>query len=416
MKKNLKDKQLEKYKNCLNFRFPVIGWLICWRVLKILDNHREDTRVVSLLINFLNSDSLFVSKRAEDILSKLTSKSAIDTICEYAILNPKSNAAKICLNKGYKPSDDERLCLFLFVTGQLDEYFKEDPDFTMLRIIYEHSEQNIRDRIMDIVKEGDIRCQPFALMPRKSLTECTEQEIKLALESCVRHKDWDRLFIAALELPLKYSIPTFILLRDTDWKPKNPEHESLFNKIKPHLAELKFDEPEQQKYKSKTMEIWLSQGKRLEYQLLSEEVLVRRLDSAKPPEAVAIIAALARKQIRDEKVIDKIRNHPHWLVRLAGILTGITKDIVIDKFYEANWWIKELSGLPGVLEFWPQQATPEDLAKLNNAPPSAYEGVNGKIRYILREVLQWRVTTGTFAEMVIEATPTSAEFVKVGED
>jgi len=72
--------------------------------------------------------------------------------------------------------------------------------------------------------------------------------------------------------------------------------------------------------------------------------------------------------------------------------------------------------LPGVLEFLPQRATPSDLAKLNNAPPSAYTGELGVVRSVLREILAYRVTTGSFAEMVIEATPTSAEFVKVGTD
>ncbi|MGC8830570.1 MAG: hypothetical protein ACP5TE_12425 [Verrucomicrobiia bacterium] len=416
MKPFLTNKKLQRYRSCLQTRFPLIKWLICWRVLKMLENYREDPRVVSLLIEFLDSDSRFVSRRAEEILLNLTSKNAIDTLCEYAILNPKSKAARICLKKHYKPSDNERLCLFLFVTGQLEDYFKEDPDFAILRIIYEHADQNIRERIMDVVREGDIRCQPFAIMPRKSLVECTEQEIKLALESCIRHQDWDRLFTAALELPLKYSLPVFLLLKDKNWIPKNPDHTALFEKIKSHLSDFQFDESKQEKWTSKTFEIWLSQGRRLEYQLLSEEVLLRKLDSAKPTEGVTIVAALARKQVRNERVIDKIRNHPHWLIRLAGVLTGITKDIVIDRFYEVNWWVKELAGMPGVLEFWPQQATPEDLSKLNLAPQSAYEGVNGKVRSILRDLLQWRITTGTFAEMVIEATPTSAEFVRVGED
>lgn len=416
MKETLTERQLERYRNCLKNRFPIIGAIICWQVLKRLEKHREDPRVVSLLVEFLKSDSKFISSRAEEILSSLTTKGAIDTICEYAILNPKSKVAEICVKKAYKPSDSERLCLFLFVTRQLDEYFKEDRDFITLRIIYEHSEQFIRDRIMEVVREGDIRCQPFAIMPRKSLRECSEQEITLALESCIRHKDWERLFSASLELPLKYSLPMFILLRDLEWSPQEPSQRALFEKIKAHLKDVKFTKPEPQKWTSKLFEIWLSRGRRLEYQLVGEDALVKRLESATPVEAVSIVGALARKETRNQQVIDKIQNHKHWFVRLAGVLTGITKDIVIDRFYEDNWWIKELTGLPGALEFWPQHATPSDLARLNNAPPSAYLGDIGKIRMILREILQWRVTTGTFVEMAIEATPTSAEFVKVGTD
>jgi len=206
------------------------------------------------------------------------------------------------------------------------------------------------------------------------------------------------------------------MFRDMNWEPQQPEHKSLFERIKSHLIGFEFAEPLPKQWTSKLFDTWLSQGRRLEYQLLDEDVLFRRLDSAKPYESVSIVSALARKETRNERVIDKIRNHPHWLVRLAGFITGITKDIAIDKFYEINWWIKELAGLPGVLEFLPQRATPSDLAKLNNAPPSAYTGELGVIRSVLREILAYRVTTGSFAEMVIEATPTSAEFVKVGTD
>ena len=416
MKKKLTESQLKQFREYLKVKFPILSWIIRWRILKILENYREDPQVVLMLIDLLNSDSTYLKTRAEEILLSLNSTDAIDAICEYVILNPKSKAAEICLRKQYRPSDNERLILYFFVTRQLDEYFKEDHDFTMLRIIYEHSEQVIRERIMEVVREGDIRVQPFAIMPRKFLSQCTEEEIKLAFESCIRHKDWERLFLAALELPLKYSLNVFIMFRDMNWEPQQAEHKSLFERIKSHLIGFEFAEPLPKQWTSKLFDTWLSQGRRLEYQLLDEDVLFRRLDSAKPYESVSIVSALARKETRNERVIDKIRNHPHWLVRLAGLITGITKDIAIDKFYETNWWIKELAGLPGVLEFLPQRATPSDLAKLNNAPPSAYTGELGVIRSVLREILAYRVTTGSFAEMVIEATPTSAEFVKVGTD
>lgn len=416
MKTTLTKAQLQKFKEYLNIKFPIISWIIRWKILNILENYRENPQVVLMLIDLLTSDLVYLRSRAEQILSNLTTSNAKDALCDYVILNPKSKASEICLKKQYRPSDNEQLCLYLFVTRQLDEYFKEDQDFTMLRIIYEHTEQIVRERIMEVVREGDIRVQPFAIMPRKSLSECNEQEIKLAFESCIRHKDWERLFLAALELPLKYSLNIFIMFRDMDWEPQMPEYKSLLEKIKSHLNGFEFSEPPSKPWNSKLFEVWLSQGRRLEYQLLDEDVLLRRLDSAKPYEAVSIISALARKETRNERVIDKIRNHPHWMARLAGLITGITKDIAIDKFYETNWWIKELAGLPGVLEFLPQRATPSDLAKLTNAPPSAYTGQLGTIRSILREILAHRVTTGTFAEMVIEATPTSAEFVRVGTD
>jgi hypothetical protein len=410
------EEKLNKYRRYLTIRFPLIGFILCYHAIEILEKNKEDPRVTLTLVDYLNSKWKRISERAERALSSLKSKQAIDTLCRFAIQNPEHKVAEICKKCGYHPSDEEEECLFLFVTRQLDEFFKIDPDFTTLRIIYEHSDEKIREKILDVVRSGDARCQPFAMQPRKELTSCTEQEIRLAIDSCIRHKDWDRLFNSALELPLKYSIPVFILLRNTDWTPAQPELRELYEKIKTHLEGINFKEFKIPNWRSHLFETWLARGKRLEYQLLSEDTLLRRLETATPLEAVPIVSALAIKATRNERIIQYIRTHPHWPVRLAGTLTGLTKDIVLDRTLESNWWINELSGLPGVLEFWPCRATPGDLAKLNLAPASAYEGEFGKYRAILRDILAYKVTTGTFAEIVIEATPTSAEFVRVDDE
>lgn len=408
--------KLKQYRRYLEIRFPLLNFLLCYFAVKTLENHREDPRVILVLIDYVNARWKKIAARAEQALSSLKSKQAIDALCEFVIHHPEHKVAEICRRCGYRPSNEEDECLFLFVTRQLDEFFKIDPDFTILRIIYEHADDKIREKILDVVRSGDARCQPFAIRPRKALIDCTEQEIKLAVDSCIRHKDWERLFNSALELPLKYSIPVFILLRDLDWTPEKPELRELYEKIKSHLEGVSLKEFKIPNWRSHLFETWIARGKRLEYQLVSEDTLLRRLEAATPVEAVSIVSALAIKATRNERIIQYVRTHPHWFVRLAGLLTGLTKDIVLDRMMEPNWWINELSGLPGVLEFWPCRATPGDLAKLNYAPPSTYEGEFGKYRAVLREILAYKVTTGTFAEIVIEATPTSAEFVRVDEE
>ncbi|MCX7872120.1 MAG: hypothetical protein N2487_02405 [Verrucomicrobiae bacterium] len=408
--------KLNKYRRYLKIRFPLVGFILSYHAIEILENEREDPRVVPLLVEYADSRWRIVSRRAERALASLKSRQAIDAICNFAVLNPEHKVVKICVKCGYRPSDEEDECLFLFVTRQLDEFFKIDPEFTILRLLYEHAEQRVKERILEVVRSGDIRCQPFAIQPRKALTECTEQEIKLAIDSCVRHKDWERLFISALELPLRYSLQIFMILRDIGWNPEKPDLRELFERIVVLLNGLKYEEFRTNDWSSHLFETWMGRGKRLEYQLLNEDVLFHRLEIANPVEAVHIVSALAIKGTRTERIIQYVRMHPHWFVRLAGLLTGLTKDIVMDRMRESNWWINELSGLPGVLEFWPSRATPGDLVKLNHASQSAYEGAYGIYRSILKEILAWKVTTGTFAEIVVDATPTSAEFVRVGSD
>ena len=44
-------------------------------------------------------------------------------------------------------------------------------------------------------------------------------------------------------------------------------------------------------------------------------------------------------------------------------------------------------------------------------PPEAFQGKLGAVRKMLRTVLGYRVTTGTFVEMQIEGGETDAQFV-----
>jgi hypothetical protein len=144
----------------------------------------------------------------------------------------------------------------------------------------------------------------------------------------------------------------------------------------------------------------------------SENDLVNRLRSATPPEGVPIVAALAAKPKCEEAAIKAVAENEHWLVRLAGLATGLTKDIVGDgQKKDSNYWVNELAGAAGVLEFWPGKAKPADLEKLRNAPAEAFAGKLGAVRKVLRTIMGYRVTTGSFEELQVQAGETDAEFI-----
>ncbi len=328
-----------------------------------------------LLIEALDFSDESVRSRASQALGSLSSQGAIDALCVQAIKNPAGPAAKICLASGKRPRDHERLCLFLFVTRQLDEFFGTKS---------------------------------------KPLAQCSETEIKLALDSWLRHRDWPRLFQACLELPLRHSFAVFPRFRQSRWEPEADDLRSAYRQI---LADTDGQAvPETRpKAESPLFEQWLAEGRSGELAKTNEAELLRRLASATPPEGVGIVAALAAGSKPSPAAVDAVSKSPHWPVRLAGYATGLLENLASDAMEDSNYWIGQLASASGVLSFWPGRATPADLDALKAAPAEAWTGRLGTARKVLRTIMGHRITTGTFEEMVVEAGEFAGEFVDAVE-
>lgn len=405
--------QFDKLKQALDARAPLLGTWKRRSAIRTLSEHRHDPQAVELLAGALDHRDQETTILAAAALRDLGDhKNGIDALCEIALKNPNAKAARLCLEKGYRPSDPERACLFLFVTNQLDAYFQEDYEFQNLRLQFEKVDAGIKAHVMEVVRSGDRRCLPFIVRPRKALTECTEGEIKLAIESCLRHKDWERLFTACLELPLKYSFPALDPLRKSGWEPQSPELKSLYHQLLADSDGQTAPEPRAPNATSTVFERWLARGRGSQYARASESDLVQRLDSVDPPAGVVYVAALAAKGKCSEATVRAVRDSDHWLIRLAGLATGLAQDVLTDPGKDPNFWVNELAGAAGVLEFWPGKATPADLDRLKTAPPEAFAGKLGAARKVLRTIMGYRITTGVFEEMFVKAGETDAEFVE----
>ena len=402
------DNELQKLGQDLHSTTFVLGGFRRKAAVKALAERRNEPAATALLVEGLQIAG--ISELAAAALRDLKSAGAIDVLCAAATRDPQSRAGKLCLERQYRPADHEQACLFLFVTRQLEEYFKEDYEFQNLRLQYDRADEKLRALVMDVVRGGDRRCLPFITRPRKSLQECTPEEIKLALKSCLQHKDWNRLFLACLELPAKYSFPAWDRFRNSRWQPDDAVLASVYKQVLADSAGQTVEPPAPPKAVSGVFESWLAEGRKAELASASESDLVSRLKTAPPPEAVPLVAALAAKAQRSEAAIQAVAQSEHWLVRLAGLATGLTKDLARDGQKDSNYWVNELAGTAGVLEFWPGKATPEDLERLKNAPAEAYAGRLGSVRKVLRTIMGYRVTTGSFVELQVQAGETDAEF------
>jgi hypothetical protein len=373
--------------------------------------NREE--LVPLFIRLLADPEATVRAGAQQSLERVEPGPVQDVLCDEAIKAPAGAAGKLCLATGKRPSDHERRCLYLFVTRQLDAYFQEDFEFQNLRLQYDRAEPAVQAHVMDVVRAGDRRCAGFFGTRSKPLAECTEAEIKLAVESWQRHRDWERLFQACLELPLKYSLSAFATLGRSKWQPGAADLQSMYRQILADIGNGNADVPKAASAASSLFEQWLAQGPKGQYAAQKENELCQRLQAAAPTDGVAIVAALAASPKVSDAAVRAVRQSPHWLVRLAGYATGLLKtDITQDRAEDSNYWVAELNSTAGVWEFWPGKATPADLEKLNAAPPETWTGRLGGARKVLRSILAHRNVSITVEDFMVRPD----EYAVVVED
>jgi hypothetical protein len=409
----MNSQELEKCEKGLQNHWPLFGALIRRRAaLQLAED--SSSKVVPLLVEALKDGDAQVRSTADGALRGLRERDAVAALCQLAIAQPTGPAAKICVETKKRPTDPEQAALLLFVTRQLDEYFKEDFEFQNLRVAYDQASEAVKALVMDVVRGGDRRCLGF-FGRRKPLSECSENEIRLAIESALRHKDWPRLFRAFQELPMKFGFPLLEEFRKSGWEPDQADLKALYSAVLTESKGVSLPAQVPPKEASSVFERWLAEGRTGEFSRLGEAELVERLKDATPPEGVKVVAALAGKAAPGSPAARAVETSLHWLVRLAGHavgLCGADSDLASDKVKDDNYWVTELVRSVGVLDFWPVKAAPADLDRLNAAPREAFTGKYGVVRRVLRVLLAYRVTTPEMTECVYDAGEFSAEFTE----
>jgi len=413
--------QLSKWQKALDSRIPILGGVRRRGAVKELAQRAEEPAVILLLVQAAGIGDAQVSGMARAALDSLPRGDAQDALCELAITDPSGPAAKICIAKQYRPRDQERACLMFFVTEQLDAYFKEDDDFQYLRLQYDKADAKIRSRVMEIVRKGDRRCQPFVVRPRKELRECSEAEIRLALQSCLKHKDWGRMFNTCLQLPMKYSFSAFQRLATTAWQPDTPELQALYKAICAYAAGQAAARSSATAAlppaSGSVFDKWMAAGRSGELAGMSESQLLEKLKTADPPYGVPMVGALAMKAKPGSPAAKAVAANEHWMIRLAGHLTGlVTPDLTgqAKEGEDPNYWVNMLAKAEGVLDYWPGKPTPAELEKMNSAPSEAFAGKLGAVRSVLRAILAHQVTGIEVEQIYVRVEPDAVEIEMAG--
>lgn len=390
------------------------------RVLSALKANRpeigyESEEALNCLVRVLDDSDKSLQNAADSALRKISDRYQADLLCEMAIQNPGGKIAKICIETGMRPILDEQHCLFLFVTRQLDEYFKTDHNFMNLRAAYDRSGPVVRGFVMDVVRTGDKRCLAFFGGERKPLIDCTADEISLAIDTALRHKDYDKLFLAFLDLPMRMGFGLLGHFRNSGWEPKDPDVKKMYIQALEDTKDAVFVPSVQEKEKSSYFESCMAKGNLDEYKNSNPEKLMEGLDNfPSPEEAIAAVTALSGNANPDGELAKKVKDHPNWLVRITAYMTGLCKlESGQGSVKEDNYWINQLIVGSKHLALWPEKATPEDLKELNSAPAEAWIGKIGAMRKVLKGVLTLRTTAPDLKPVTIDAGEFSVTLIAV---
>jgi hypothetical protein len=121
------------------------------------------------------------------------------------------------------------------------------------------------------------------------------------------------------------------------------------------------------------------------------------------------VAALAATGKAAKATRDHIARSEHWLIRLAGHLTGLLGGTDENATQDKNHWVREIGGGGLCWNLWPEDAT-TDMMQTAGGPREAALLADTGPRAILRAVLGQRMKGGTFNVRELLAGPEGGTF------
>jgi hypothetical protein len=423
--------------------------IICSGELRLWDffgTCREaPTWAVAILVSLLDNPNRSIRAKATQVIQRSERGAMQDELCRLAMEDPSGPLAQIVVRAGMRPSDQQQACLFLFVTRQLDTYFTEDSDFRKLRAAYDKVSRQVRSRVMDVVRSGDRRCQGF-FGARKPLSECTDEEIRIATDSWVRDKDWQRVCKACLELPLRFSLRLFEPLRSSGWTPDDSELRgflsSILKKAKrvspanvaeyqrsldEHVFDLRETRKEPKRKAGELLEaIWHQLGVDAKDYPGVIDSLIASVDSKNPIhlEISRLREELVQNGLSDSPLATALNSRERTENRKIRKLINAYNGLLSSWLYNRRFLRKDMAQTKEfisdtrILTFWPSKATVRELdeiVRLQKVPsqvnPSPYAATWKAVLDLLHTLMGYRLTTPTFEPVVVDVGEFAGEFL-----
>lgn len=357
--------------------------------------HFVTAEMVPFLAEQLARDDESMKESVQHALKSVSSGPELEALCDEVIRQPRGPLAKICRNTDKYPADPERRCLFLFVTGQLDRYFEEDPDFACLRSIVGRSDAIVQQRVKEGLQTGDSRCVGW-FSGGLPLCHRDQSEIEAALDLFEHTEQWELLLTSCLELPLELTWHRYSRIKASGWEPNSLALRKLLNDIAQETDQSEKSAVLNSRPVSRAFEKWLQQGQSYEINSWPTDWLRQQLYSEDPRDGVKAVAALAARNDISIEVRDQVLHHPHWLVQLAGYETGLCPDLRETTGHSGVYWMQAITGDSNDVQLVPGTVTPAEIRRRSCELNDTAIGVRPEIRRVLNLILAYSNTLGTF--------------------
>lgn len=211
---------------------PIIGpWLYRRSVKELAGRARQgnEEAVQNLAGIFCSSRAGAVRDIARTALCSLITPLAIDTLCKEALERDDTALHSIVIERNFLPSDPGTQALFLFVTGQREQYFRLDhqPRRPLLAEGYAQATNRVMFHTRSSAhKTGQCSILAAALRgteQNRISTLWSDDEWDVVVTGLIQERLWENLWPLVFHTPLDLAITALSAMNAAGWKPAGDE-------------------------------------------------------------------------------------------------------------------------------------------------------------------------------------------------
>lgn len=193
-----------------------------------------------ILLDAMHDGDPTIRENAREALAGLKDPETRDALCA-RVIEGDPLAREIALKARYAPQAPEMRALFYFLTEQWQEYDSLDFDQSMMRAIYEGSQEHtpdgkpgLRRRIAERVQAAG-RTDYLTILTgvdyRSRADEVSPGEAALVIRVLAENREYNRLWALAPELALPFSLEIINILRQNGWRPQAEADQQVFDDL-----------------------------------------------------------------------------------------------------------------------------------------------------------------------------------------
>ncbi len=369
--------KIKKLRKKLYNRIPLFGNSIRRKAVQSV-GIPGDKSELEFLIEAADANDSGTVDIAAGLLGSLESKDLTDSLCEHYLRNGSKVIAEVIKKADYRHSAVGPRCMIYVLLHQFEEYIALDFEFQNLKPEYQAADEKLKERIRNAIqKSGDSRLLGLFRAARRTklAADLTGQEASILIDVHKRNRQWEEILKLLFFLSPDMLLKAIMVLKASGWKPAGEQENELLKEataIAESVPEKTVHPVDKKYFIGKTFYAWLEKGSSKEWQAKPETELLNLLEKGTPPEAVTAFAALSGKRKLTDAEIERVNNHPHWMVRLAGVAMIPQQPELYFENYKpsvsgAELWVEPLgTGLMEPTGLRAVRFTPDSLTKLQN--------------------------------------------------